>query len=111
MVPAFPLLWGTQDDVSLHRRRYTREGLVRLARAAGLEVERAWFFNCALFAPILVARRLIRLLGLPVVNENEVNSPLVNRVFERIFGADARLSLSVAYPFGVSLGMVAHKRD
>ncbi len=109
MVPAFEFLWGPQDDVSLHRRRYTRRSLVALARSAGLEVVRAWFFNLVLFGPILAARKAIRLLRLPVTNENEVNNPSLNRVLERVFGADARLSLSVDYPLGVSLALVARK--
>ncbi len=109
MVPAFEFLWGPQDDSSLHKRRYSRRSLVALARSAGLEVSRAWFFNAVLFAPILAARKTIRLLGLPVENENEVNSPGLNAILVRIFGADARLSLSVDYPFGVSLALVASK--
>jgi len=109
MVPAFEFLWGPQDDVSLHRRRYTRRSLVALARSAGLEVLRAWFFNLVLFAPILAARKAIRLLRLPVENENEVNNPSLNRVLTRVFGADARLSLSVDYPLGVSLALLAEK--
>ncbi len=109
MVPAFEFLWGPQDDVSLHRRRYARQDLVARVRAAGLVVRRAWFFNCALFLPILVARKLIRLLKLPVTNENEVNGPVRNRIFASLFGAEARLSLAVDYPFGVSLGLIAEK--
>lgn len=109
MVPAFEFLWGPQDDSSLHKRRYSRRALVALARSAGLEVERAWFFNLVLFAPILLARKVIRLLRLGVENENEVNTPSLNAVLERIFGADARLSLSVDYPVGVSLALVATK--
>jgi SAM-dependent methyltransferase len=107
MVPAFEFLWGPQDDVSLHLRRYTKRSLVALARGAGLRVVRCWFFNIVLFAPILLARKAIRLLRLGVENENEVNSPAMNAALERVFGADARLSLSVDYPLGVSLGLIA----
>lgn len=109
MVPAFSFLWGPQDDASLHKRRYSKRGLVAVAREAGLVVTRAWFFNLVLFAPILAARKAIRLLGLRVENENEVNTPTLNALLARIFGADARLSLSVSYPVGVSLALVAEK--
>ena len=102
MVPAFEWLWGPQDDVSLHFRRYTRGQLLERTRAAGLRVRRVWFFNFALFAPI-------RWLHLPVENENEVNSKGLNAVLTRLFGAESRLSLSVDYPFGVSLGLIAEK--
>jgi SAM-dependent methyltransferase len=109
MVPAFEILWGPQDDVSLHKRRYTRAQLVSRVRAAGLRVRRAWFFNFALCLPIFAARKLIRLLHLAVENENEVNTPLVNGLLLRIFGPESRLSLSVDFPFGVSLGLIAEK--
>ncbi|MEZ0230383.1 MAG: class I SAM-dependent methyltransferase [Planctomycetota bacterium] len=109
MVPAFEVLWGPQDDSSLHRRRYSKRALVALARAAGLGVDRAWFFNLVLLAPIFAARKAITLLRLGVENENEINTPVLNGLLERIFGADARLSLSLDYPAGVSLALVATK--
>jgi SAM-dependent methyltransferase len=110
MVPAFEFLWGPQDDVSHHLRRYTRPELVRRVRAAGFGVLRAWFFNFALFGPILAARRLIRLLRLSVESENTLTTPATNAVLEKIFSAESRLSLGVDYPFGVSLALVARSR-
>ena len=44
-VPAFMFLWGVQDDMSHHRRRYTLAGLQRVVRAAGFEIERATYAN------------------------------------------------------------------
>src|SRR3989449_1495178 len=44
-VPAFMFLWGVQDDISHHRRRYTLESLQRAVRAAGFEIERATYAN------------------------------------------------------------------
>ena len=32
-VPAFMFLWGVQDDISHHRRRYTRAGLQQVVTA------------------------------------------------------------------------------
>ncbi|MEJ7711027.1 MAG: class I SAM-dependent methyltransferase [Pyrinomonadaceae bacterium] len=37
-VPAFMFLWGVQDDVSHHRRRYTIAQLKKSVATAGLEV-------------------------------------------------------------------------
>lgn len=109
MVPAFEFLWGPQDDVSHHLRRYTRAQIVARVREAGFRVRRAWFFNSALFLPILAARKLIRLLGIHVENENVLTPGLSNAVLERIFSSDARLSLGVDFPFGVSLGLVGER--
>src|SRR5438067_8021690 len=58
-VPAFMFLWGVQDDVSHHRRRYTLRELRRVMTEAGFEVERATYANITFFAPILAGRALM----------------------------------------------------
>jgi SAM-dependent methyltransferase len=40
-VPALRLLWGLQDDVSHHRRRYGRAQLRALVAASGLQIQRS----------------------------------------------------------------------
>src|SRR5437764_4841034 len=42
-VPAFMFLWGVQDDISHHRRRYTIPGLSERLGEAGLKVECATY--------------------------------------------------------------------
>src|SRR5215510_9936380 len=37
-VPAFMFLWGVQDDVINHRRRYTLPGLLKAVEAAGFSI-------------------------------------------------------------------------
>src|SRR6267378_6823015 len=44
-VPAFMFLWGVQDDISHHRRRYSMKELKRVVREAGFEIERATYVN------------------------------------------------------------------
>jgi 2-polyprenyl-3-methyl-5-hydroxy-6-metoxy-1,4-benzoquinol methylase len=48
-VPALPSVWGGQDVVSEHRRRYTRSTLKRLFDAANLSGYRITYFNSLLF--------------------------------------------------------------
>src|SRR5437016_8075999 len=62
-VPAFMFLWGVQDDISHHRRRYTLRELNQKVTAAGLSIERATYANISFFLPILVGRLLMRLTG------------------------------------------------
>ena len=57
-VPAFMFLWGVQDDVGHHRRRYKLDDLRLAVREAGFEVERATYANISFFAPILLGRTL-----------------------------------------------------
>lgn len=108
-VPAFPALWGAQDEAAHHLRRYTRKGLLALLRGAGLAVRRTTYLNTALFVPVLLARRAIRLLRIPVESENTLHPGWANPLLERIFGAEAHLVPYVSLPFGVSLLCVAER--
>ncbi|MDD5590229.1 MAG: class I SAM-dependent methyltransferase, partial [Candidatus Portnoybacteria bacterium] len=55
-VPAFKFLWGLQDEVSHHFRRYRLKDLKKLAGQKGLKIKRASYFNFFLFLPIALAR-------------------------------------------------------
>ena len=60
-VPAYGWLWGGEDVISEHRRRYTRAQLVRACEAAGLAVRYASYFNLAILpamAAVVWARRV-----------------------------------------------------
>src|SRR6185503_17431821 len=71
-VPAFMFLWGVQDDISNHRRRYTMPELKRVVRQAGFVVERASYVNLSFFAPILLGRLLMRVTKLRPESENNL---------------------------------------
>jgi SAM-dependent methyltransferase len=108
-VPAFPSLWGFQDDVSLHKRRYRMRPLLEQIRAAGLEPRQRFHFNYLLFGPIWSARQLMKVWRHSYRSESEVNTPLVNRVLSAVFNLDVRLAPRWAPPFGVSILVVAEK--
>lgn len=62
-VPAYAWLWGGEDVLSQHRRRYTMRSLVAAIRAAGLGVRFASYFNAAILPGITTvvwSRRLFR---------------------------------------------------
>lgn len=109
-VPTFPSLWGLQDDVAHHKRRYRLGPLLRLIDAAGLAPLRAYYFNYLLFVPIWLARQAIRLLNVKLDSENEVNSPLINSVLTPVFHFDCRTAPIIRPPFGVSALVVAKRR-
>jgi SAM-dependent methyltransferase len=108
-VPAFMFLWGVQDDVSHHRRRYRIPDLRRAVRAAGFEVERTTYANITFFAPILLGRALMKVTGLRPASENNINVSALNGVFGRILGAESAFLGRVNFPFGVSALCVARK--
>ncbi|MCA1615503.1 MAG: class I SAM-dependent methyltransferase [Acidobacteria bacterium] len=108
-VPAFMWLWGVQDDVSNHRRRYTVPGLRAAVEGAGLSVERATYANVTFFAPILAGRALMRATGVRPASENNVNVPALNGLFGRLFGAERHWLGRFNLPFGVSAVCVARR--
>jgi SAM-dependent methyltransferase len=108
-VPAFMFLWGVQDDVSHHRRRYTLKNLGRAVREAGFEVERATYANISFFAPILAGRALMRATGLRPASENNINVSALNGLLGRILGAESTLLRHINFPFGVSALCVARR--
>lgn len=108
-VPAFMFLWGVQDDISHHRRRYTLKGLQQVAREAGFEIERATYANIFFFLPVLVGRLLMRLTRIRPASENNINIKALNGVFGRIFGAESSILRYVNLPFGVSAICVARR--
>jgi SAM-dependent methyltransferase len=110
-VPAFMFLWGVQDDISHHRRRYTRAGLEKAVRAAGLEVERVSYANLTFFAPILLGRLLMRATGFRPASENNINIGALNGFLGRVLGAESSILRHVNLPFGVSAICLARRID
>ncbi len=108
-VPAFQWLWGVQDDVSNHRRRYTRAGLARAVEAAGLRVERATYANITFLAPILAGRLLMRATGARPASENNINVAALNGLFGQLLGAERHWLRRINLPVGVSAICVARK--
>lgn len=108
-VPAFQSLWGLQDEVALHCRRYRLGTLVEKVIGANLTIVRSYYFNYLLFAPIWTARQVIRFARIRLQSENEVNSPLINRILTAIFRLDIATAPHICPPFGVSALVVAEK--
>jgi len=109
-VPTFMFLWGVQDDVSNHRRRYRLSDLRRTVEQAGFEIERTTYANITFFLPILLIRMLMRLTGLRTESENSINVPAFNGIFAGVLGAESGILRHVNFPFGVSGICVAKVR-
>ncbi len=101
-VPTFMFLWGLQDDVSNHRRRYRLPELRRLLEQAGFEIERMTYANITFFLPILLVRKLMRLTGIKTESENSINVSALNGVLGRVLGAESWILKRMNLPFGVS---------
>ena len=109
-VPAFKWLWGIQDLVTQHKRRYKRKEILNLLTMEGFEIVKSSYFNFFLFFPILLARRTTHLLGLKIRSENEINSPLLNSFLKGIFLLEPHILKHFSFPIGVSILCIARKR-
>jgi SAM-dependent methyltransferase len=101
-VPTFMFLWGLQDEVSNHRRRYRLPELRQRLDEAGFEVERTTYANITFFVPIYLVRKLMRLTGIRTATENSINVPLFNGLFGRVLGSESAMLRYLNLPFGVS---------
>jgi len=109
-VPTFRLLWGLQDEVSHHRRRYRLNDLLPKLRASEFSLREYYYFNYLLFLPILAGRRLVRLLGITLASEAEINTWWLNRILTLVFQLDVATAPWLRPPFGASALVVATRK-
>jgi SAM-dependent methyltransferase len=110
-VPALPSLWGSQDIVSHHRRRYTRDSLYQTFARAGLPRPDVTYFNSLLFPPIAAIRALRRMFGQADESRSDFddNRPgFTNEILASIFASERHMIGRLRLPIGVSL--LAHVR-
>ena len=107
--PAFHCLWGLQDEIAHHKRRYTIRQLQRQMIKAGLNCEESFYFNYLFFIPRWIMCKLMRIFRIRLASENLINTPLLNRILLAIFTLDIATARFITPPFGVSLLIVARK--
>jgi len=113
-VPALPSLWGGQDIVSHHRRRYTKRTLRQAFARAQLPYPRVTYFNSLLFPPVAAIRWIRSALGLGYRARSDFddNRPsLMNGILAKVFAAERHLVHRVPMPVGVSLLATAWPRE
>ena len=113
-VPAFRFLWGRQDVISHHRRRYRKGEVGALIRAAGFRVIRLSYFNTLLFPAVAALRLAMRWLPATAPAEKRSDFGLFEtgplaKASLALFSLEARVLPFVSLPFGVSVVCVARK--
>jgi SAM-dependent methyltransferase len=111
-VPAYGFLWGLQDEVAHHKRRYVAGQLSQRVEAAGLEIRRLSYFNTVLFLPIAIVRllRRVRASEPRLRSDFDMTGPgRLNEVLARMFASEAWMLERADLPFGVSIMALAAK--
>jgi SAM-dependent methyltransferase len=108
-VPAFPFLWGIQDEVAHHFRRYTKSSLRKLFLDAGLSIKRITFFNFTLFIPIAIVRMIAKIFPPKRGSDFELNNNFTNKILTKLFVFETQVLKKINFPWGISLLMIARK--
>jgi SAM-dependent methyltransferase len=110
-VPAFGFLWGDQDEISHHRRRYTGGTLRTVLERGGFDVEHVSYFNTLLFPAIAAVRLARRAVRAPRADctDFDVGPSVVNGLLARLFAAEVHgVVRRRGLPVGVSVLALAH---
>jgi len=113
-VPAMPSLWGQQDVISHHRRRYTEASLYQTFARSGLPPPKVTFFNTLLFPLIAGIRWTRAVLGRSRSGHSdfEDNRPgLVNDILATVLASERHALGKLPMPFGVSLLATLRKQQ
>lgn len=114
-VPAFPSLWGRNDDISHHFRRYTRTTLTSVLASSKLDVSLISYTNFAAFLPVWLSRKLKEPFESRIGTEDELPRDFklppepINALLENAITVENRWLYSGAIPFGTSLVALASK--
>ena len=117
-VPAFQFLWGNQDIVSNHKRRYCIRDIKALVDPNELSVVKASYFSFFLF-PIIAVLRVSRNLlfndykkvETTVKSDFSFNKPgLFNNILTAIFYLEYKLIGSLDFAVGSSIICILEKR-
>lgn len=115
-VPQHMFMWSAEDEISCHKRRYSRNELNEKIIKSGFEVNYVSSFVTALFPAMYLSRLSQRITkkspSSDINSNNELQlNPVVNSAFESIMKVDeAFIRSGLSLPFGGSLVMVASKK-
>ena len=112
-VPAYQWMWGVQDEVAHHFRRYTMSSITDTIKKSGnFKIVRKTYLNTFLFLPIAIVRILSKWFNLKERESDfDISNRLINSLFYFIFNLETYFLKLVSFPFGVSILLVLKKND
>ena len=114
-VPQYQWLWGVQDNLAKHKRRYSRADLRTKLVEAGFRIRRLSSYMVLLLPLMIWSRFLSKKKGARTANliSDEFNlPPLLNRILGAITDFEVRLTaMGVSFPMGGSIVCVAEKEE
>jgi ubiquinone/menaquinone biosynthesis C-methylase UbiE len=108
-VPAFMSLWSVNDDLSEHKRRYTKRELNNVIINNGFTVKRSSYFNTVLFIPIFLIRKFNNIFKIKVKSEIKMIPKWTDKILYSLFYFESLVLRYINLPFGVSLFSISNK--
>ena len=113
-VPQHPFLWSIWDEVSCHKRRYSRAELLEKLQIAGFKVLRITSFMTLPLPALIMSRLRWYLKPRPIKRSNELKyldlPRSINTFFEKVCRIESEiLKKGISFPVGGSLLCVGLK--
>ncbi len=110
-VPSYNFLWGGEDVISEHKRRYALKELRGKIEKAGFAIKKISYYNTFLFPIVILFIFGRRILGSRYSNKTNVFSlpEAINQCLFTLFGFESPFLQCQSFPFGASIICLAKK--
>jgi len=104
-VPAYPFLWGEDDEARGHQRRYTMSELRRKLNTSGFHVQRASYFVASTFVPMVLGRAAKDVFHKSSAPHQQYPppSPAANAVMKFLLEGERHFMHFINFPFGTRI--------
>jgi ubiquinone/menaquinone biosynthesis C-methylase UbiE len=101
-VPAYSFLWGEDDELRGHQRRYTISELRRKLNTCGFHIHRASYFVASAFLPLVVGRAAKDVFHKSVSRRQHYPRPsrLANATMTALLDCERHMMHYINLPFG-----------
>jgi SAM-dependent methyltransferase len=108
--PAFQKFWSYNDDLSKHKRRYSKADFVQLAKDSGFKLCDSRYFMFFLSPFYLISRHGFRVskknqeeIRALMVRQHSIPPKILNEILASIFVSESYLGNRVQFPWGTSI--------
>lgn len=110
-VPAYQWLWGVQDEVSHHFRRYTAGSLMDVFKEfSAISIVRKTYFNTFLFPAIAIVRLFSKWFNVKNRQSDfNIKTGPLDALFYSVFGLESYFLKFINFPTGVSILFILEK--
>lgn len=114
-VPAGPYLWSRYDELSGHKKRYTKRDIISILRTCGFRVDYCNYWQVFIVPLYWIVRKYMHMLRPQqhLMDDVYLKIPIwpIHRIMYAIGWVEMKLLPYVVFPFGASLVVVCTKKD